>query len=481
MDNTPNLRLPYIMAAQAQKHVTHNEAIRALDALVQLSVADRTLSSPPASPAEGARYIIAAGGSGVWLGNAGKIGAWQDGAWEFYEPLPGWIAWVANENIAVVWTGAAWVALSSSPAGEAATFSQLGVNATPDAINRLAVSSPATLLNHAGAGHQLKLNKAAANQNASLLYQDNWSGRAEIGLTGDDDFHVKVSADGSAWTEAIVVDRTTGKVTLPATPAFGAAREVLSANRTYYVRTDGSDSNDGRANSANGAFLTLQKAIDTVADNLDLKTFAVTIQLANGAYSGGNVLRRLVGRGTVTILGDAATPANVVVSAAGADAFYAARLGGSRWLLKGIKIATTTSGHGVNAEGAGFVDIDSVSFGACAGAHLRATENALITAVGNYAAAGGATAHMLASAKGMIKATGRTVTFSSTVAFSAATAKADMLGMLAISGMTFSNAAIVTGSRYSSTTNAVIDAGGGGASYLPGSIAGTTATGGHFL
>ena len=138
MDNTPNLRLPYIMAAQAQKHVTHNEAIRALDALVQLSVADRTLSSPPASPAEGARYIIAAGGSGVWLGNAGKIAAWQDGAWEFYEPLPGWIAWVANENIAVVWTGAAWVALSSSPAGEAATFSQLGVNATPDAINRLA-------------------------------------------------------------------------------------------------------------------------------------------------------------------------------------------------------------------------------------------------------------------------------------------------------------------------------------------------------
>ena len=56
MDETPNLRLPYIMAAQSQKHVTHNEAIRALDAVVQLSVLDRDLSTPPGSPADGARY-----------------------------------------------------------------------------------------------------------------------------------------------------------------------------------------------------------------------------------------------------------------------------------------------------------------------------------------------------------------------------------------------------------------------------------------
>lgn len=53
MVTTPNLDLPYIAAAQAQKHVTHNEAIRALDAVVQLSVLDRSLTSPPGSPAEG--------------------------------------------------------------------------------------------------------------------------------------------------------------------------------------------------------------------------------------------------------------------------------------------------------------------------------------------------------------------------------------------------------------------------------------------
>ena len=66
MDDTPNLGLPYIMAAQSQKHVTHNEAIRALDAIVQLSVLDRDLSTPPTTPADGARYIVASSPTGAW-------------------------------------------------------------------------------------------------------------------------------------------------------------------------------------------------------------------------------------------------------------------------------------------------------------------------------------------------------------------------------------------------------------------------------
>ena len=59
-DTTTHLLLPYILAAQAQKHVTHNEALRILDGLVQLSVLDRDLTAPPGSPAEGDRDIVAA-------------------------------------------------------------------------------------------------------------------------------------------------------------------------------------------------------------------------------------------------------------------------------------------------------------------------------------------------------------------------------------------------------------------------------------
>lgn len=86
MTTTPNLDLPYLQANQAQKHVTLNEALRRLDALVQIAVASRSLAAPPETPLEGQRYIPAAGASGAWLGHEGEIAAFQDGAWAFFAP-----------------------------------------------------------------------------------------------------------------------------------------------------------------------------------------------------------------------------------------------------------------------------------------------------------------------------------------------------------------------------------------------------------
>ena len=213
MDTTPNLILPYLLAAQAQKHVTHNEAIRMLDALVQLSVLDRDLSAPPGSPVDGNRYIVAGSPTGAWTGQAGKIAAYQDAAWAFYTPREGWTAWVADEDRPYAWTGAAWAQVASPGTGAPLW----GVNATADTTNRLAVASSASLFDNVGNGHQLKINKNAAGDTASTLYQTGHSGRAEYGLAGDDDFHVKVSPDGSTWSEAIIVDRATGAVRLPNT------------------------------------------------------------------------------------------------------------------------------------------------------------------------------------------------------------------------------------------------------------------------
>ena len=72
MEQSANLQLPYIMPSQAQKHVTHNEAIRSLDALVHLAVLDRDLFAPPASPADGDRYLVAAGATDAWAGKEGR-------------------------------------------------------------------------------------------------------------------------------------------------------------------------------------------------------------------------------------------------------------------------------------------------------------------------------------------------------------------------------------------------------------------------
>lgn len=112
MSNTTKLILPLIEAAQAQKHITHNEALLTLDALVHLSVADRDLSAPPPGPGDGASYIIAAGASGAWAGNGGNVATWQDGTWRIRAPRIGWLAWVEDENRLCVFGAAGWMSLA---------------------------------------------------------------------------------------------------------------------------------------------------------------------------------------------------------------------------------------------------------------------------------------------------------------------------------------------------------------------------------
>lgn len=209
MTNTTNLNLPYILPAQAQKHVTHNEALQALDAMVHLSVVDNSLNSPPQNLNEGARYIIAASPADDWAGREGQIAAWQNGAWSFFSPQKGWLCWIENQNELQVFDGAGWMINSSSDSN------MLGINTSSDAINRLSISSTASLFNHEGAGHQFKINKAEATDTASILFQTGFSGRAEIATAGDDDLHVKVTSDGANWKEAMVIDANTGGVGFP--------------------------------------------------------------------------------------------------------------------------------------------------------------------------------------------------------------------------------------------------------------------------
>mgnify|MGYP001824579500 CR=1 FL=1 len=209
-DLSPVLSMPYILPAQAQKHVTHNEALRVLDLAVQLCVADADRSDPPASPVQGARHIVAAPGGGAWAGHVGSLALWTDAeGWTFTQPLPGWCTWVVAEDRSLVWDGSAWSGIK----GETQGLETIGVNATADAVNRLSVSAEATILSHEGAGHQLKLNKAGVSDTASLLFQTGWSGRAEMGTAGDDAFSIKVSADSAAWVTALSFNPVTGHAT----------------------------------------------------------------------------------------------------------------------------------------------------------------------------------------------------------------------------------------------------------------------------
>ena len=361
-DITTHLLLPYILASQAQKHVTHNEALRLLDAMVQLSVLDRDLTSPPVSPADGDRHIVASGASGLWAGWDLNVAFWVDGVWMRLVPRPGWLAWIADEAAFVVWNGSAWdpvgvpqdvsdaifslvnavdptkralfslsgistgttrsftlpntsselailagtqtfsgnktfsgtltasgtlttsgatatigtatgtatygvgtgatttglsktlnlgtggasgsntvVNIGSATAGSGGTtvvntptvtfanaVTQVGMpqanltaqllglgGATADNYNRFSINAPAMLFNNAGAGIEATFNKNAAGSDAAFAFKTGFSARALIGLLGSDDFSFKVSPNGSAFFDAIIVDRTNGQVELP--------------------------------------------------------------------------------------------------------------------------------------------------------------------------------------------------------------------------------------------------------------------------
>ena len=314
------------------------------------------LTAPPASPADGARYIVASGATGAWAGWDLNVAYCVDGAWMRLVPRTGWQAWVVDEASFLAWTGSAWNAaglpaffsdavfqlahdtdptrravfdLAAITAGTVRTFAvpdvstelaglsgaqtfdgdktfageleatgpaatigtapgnatygvgtgttasgatktvNLGTggaaasdtvvnigSATPgadgvmvvntpvvtfangvtvvgmpqanvtalllglggavaDAWNRLSVNTPAVLLNNAGTSIEATVNKAAAGNDASLAFKTGFSARALIGLLGSDDFSFKVSPDGSAYFDALLIDRTSGRIELP--------------------------------------------------------------------------------------------------------------------------------------------------------------------------------------------------------------------------------------------------------------------------
>ena len=134
------LGLPLLAAAQAQKHVTHNEALLRLDALTHLSVVTRALASPPPA-VDGERYLVAAAPSGAWAGQPGMLALAQGGGWVFVAPRKGWRLWVEDEARLLAFDGAQWrdpFTITELPA-----VARLGINATADDVNRLAVASAA--------------------------------------------------------------------------------------------------------------------------------------------------------------------------------------------------------------------------------------------------------------------------------------------------------------------------------------------------
>lgn len=130
---TARFSLPLLAMAQAQKEVTHNEALTLLDALVHLAIEDGPLVTPPATPVAGQCWLVAPGASGDWAGRGDEIAIRCAGGWRFVMPRAGMRAVRTTDGALLRYTAGEWSLPEavSNPAG----------GATIDAEARAAISA----------------------------------------------------------------------------------------------------------------------------------------------------------------------------------------------------------------------------------------------------------------------------------------------------------------------------------------------------
>lgn len=278
----------------------------------------------------------------------------------------------------------------------------------------------------------------------------------------------------------------------PDNPYAGPFREILTANRTYYVRTDGDDANDGLTNNAGGAFATIQKAVDVVAA-IDLSVYHVTIQVGAGSYTINDcVLPEVVGAATVdwgsdaatmrnrvNIFGDIATPSNVSLT----GHFV---MDGGGYYIAGFTMIPMGLGYNIyyqNKNVTNFIDqirmVQNASYSHTAGFDVYAGV-VYVACWGTLEIVGGSNSYdyILYSAGSAYITVYGYITFTSTPVINTAFLWTDLGGIIefGISGFT----GTFTGKRFKADGSSYISTYNSGLTYIPGTIAGTATNGGLY-
>lgn len=217
----------------------------------------------------------------------------------------------------------------------------------------------------------------------------------------------------------------------------------LSGNTTFYVRTDGSDSNDGSANTAGAAWLTIQKAINVIA-NYNLNSYTATIQVADGTYTGAVSVTRPFVNGFVQLTGNTGTPSNCVISVAGA----AVSVSYASMSLGGFKIVSS-SGNLISIGSAAILTMNgAMEYGSCTNVAVSVGSGAQWRASANYTISGSPGTYFFSASgsTGIIHTSALTVTLSGTPNWPTAFINAARSSAINITSATFSGSA--TGKRF---------------------------------
>lgn len=379
-------------------------------------------------------------------------------------------------DITVSGSGNTWTidnnAVSDAKLRDSAALSVIGrsANSTGDPAD-IAAANDGEVLRRSGTTLGFGTVATAGITNDAVTYAKIQNISAQYRLLGR-------SSSGAGDTEEITssafafgllddADAATARITL-------GVRDVLTANRTYYLRTDGSDSNTGLVDSAGGAWLTLTHALDFIG-SLDISIYNCTLTIGAGTWSEQGKLKSPLGSGNVVISGAGAT--TIIDPPAGVNHCCWGEFGG-RFIVSNIRLTktTATTGHAIFAQNGTIIQVNSgVEYGVVTGRQNFANQNGKIILAADYTINGNAQMHWSTASGGLIQCLSRTITLTGTPAYSSQFANASDIGLIQATGNTFSGAA--TGTRYLSELNSVIRTAG---LTLPGSVAGSTATGGQY-
>lgn len=263
-----------------------------------------------------------------------------------------------------------------------------------------------------------------------------------------------------------------GDGTTPGGKVIG--REILTSARTYYVRTNGSDSNNGLSNTAGGAFLTLQRAVNA-AYSLDTAGYAISILVANGTYTTGvTITGNLYGNGALTIEGNVTTPASCVVNA---NLCFDVRSNSVPVTIRGFKVIASNTG--VFAYQMGNVALGAMEFGACTGGHITANWGSRISLAASYTITGQSNSHFNSQFGSSILVAGATaITITGTLTFGTF-ASVYHQSCVNVTGITISGGT-VSGTRYSLGNCSFTQGTSGNLNYFPGTVAGSKSAGSEY-
>lgn len=272
----------------------------------------------------------------------------------------------------------------------------------------------------------------------------------------------------------------------------------LTAPVTFYVNgSTGSDTlYDGTSatvSGSHGPWQTLQHAANVIA-NYSLKA-NVSVNVTNGTY-GPIILPPVTGNGIVGFVGNTATPASCLISGTNQSAVLATGSTGTYSFNGfGVTASGAASGDGIcgfAVAGGSSLALGNISFGSCVGAHISASQNGQVSnlaAGSNWTITGGCSGNSLTPGAFLYvyggkcqnnSAGGPNITIANAVSFASSFVEAHFSGLSLLVYQSLTGAGNVTGKRYIVDTNANIATGGGGASYYPGTIAGTSSTGGQY-